>query len=83
MPRTKGSRNKDKILVLDERMDTVQREIAEMKSLLKEKKALLKQLNSEKTSKDQEAILNAVACSGKSFEEIMVFLRGEETPAEA
>ena len=74
MPRRKGSRNKAAASV-DERIAVVTEEIASLQEQIKEKKAELKKLTAEKEEEDQKRILDAVAESGKSVDEIIALIR--------
>ena len=86
MPRPKGSKNKKKAVVVvenvDERIAAAEAEIASLTEQLKAKKAELKDLNKAKAEADrlaalqkaeaeQAKLLEAVAASGKSIEEII------------
>ncbi len=88
MPRPKGSKNKAKIIVenVDERIVAVESEIVELTATLKAKKAELKKLKKaklqadkaaeeKKAEEDKAAILEAIAHSGKSVDEILDLLK--------
>ena len=88
MPRPKGSKNKAKIIVenVDEKIVAVEAEIVEMTASLKAKKAELKQLKKAKVQADKAAeekkaeeekaaLLEAIAQSGKSMDEILDLLK--------
>ena len=88
MPRPKGSKNKAKIIVenVDERIVAVEAEIAELTAALKAKKADLKKLKKAKPQADKAAeekkaeedkikLLDAIAQSGKSVDEILDMLK--------
>ena len=88
MPRPKGSKNKAKIIVenVDEKIVAVEAEIVEMTAALKAKKAELKQLKKAKLQADKAAeekkaeedkakLLDAIAQSGKSMDEILDLLK--------
>ena len=92
MPRPKGSKNKKKAVVIvenvDERIAAAEAEIASLTEQLKAKKAELKDLNKAKAEADrlaaqqkaeaeQAKLLEAVAASGKSIEEIISLLNTE------
>ena len=92
MPRPKGSKNKNKAVVIvenvDERIAAAEAEIASLTEQLKAKKAELKDLNKAKAEADrlaaqqkaeaeQAKLLEAVAASGKSIEEIISLLNTE------
>ena len=92
MPRPKGSKNKKKAVVVvenvDERIAAAEAEIASLTEQLKAKKAELKDLNKAKAEADrlaalqkaeaeQAKLLEAVAASGKSIEEIISLLNTE------
>lgn len=74
MPRTKGSRNKAAVSV-DERIAMVTAEIESLQEQVKGKKAELKRLMAEKAEEDQKRILDAVAESGKSVDEVIALIR--------
>ena len=90
MPRPKGSKNKKNIILspaeIQEQIDLKLEEIEALTKELKEKKALLKQLKKElavakemaekrKTEETKKALLDAIAASGKSVDEILEMLR--------
>ena len=88
MPRPRGSKNKAKIIVenVDEKIVAVEAEIVEMTASLKAKKAELKQLKKAKVQADKAAeekkaeeekaaLLEAIAQSGKSMDEILDLLK--------
>lgn len=92
MPRPKGSKNKKKAIVVvenvDERIAAAEAEIASLTEQLKAKKAELKDLNKAKAEADrlaaqqkaeaeQAKLLEAVAASGKSIDEIISLLNPE------
>ena len=92
MPRPKGSKNKKKAVVIvenvDERIAAAEAEIASLTEQLKAKKAELKDLNKAKAEADrlaalqkaeaeQAKLLEAVAASGKSIDEIISLLNTE------
>lgn len=92
MPRPKGSKNKKKAVVIvenvDERIAAAEAEIASLTEQLKAKKAELKDLNKAKAEADrlaaqqkaeaeQAKLLEAVAASGKSIDEIISLLNPE------
>ena len=92
MPRPKGSKNKKKAVVVvenvDERIAAAEAEIASLTEQLKAKKAELKDLNKAKAEADrlaaqqkaeaeQAKLLEAVAASGKSIDEIISLLNSE------
>lgn len=90
MPRPKGSKNKKTVSIsiqenVEDKIAAVEAEIAELGTQLKAKKADLKQLvkakaesdriaAERKAEEDKKAILDAVAKSGKSLEEILEML---------
>lgn len=90
MPRPKGSKNK-KIVVspeinYEEQIASTQKEIEDITAALKAKKAELKALAKEKAKADKIAaekkleedkarIMDAVAASGKSVEEVLELLK--------
>ena len=81
MPRTKGSKNKATLLSVDERIAAVSAEIEALQKQVKGKKAELKKLNAEKGKENQKQILAAAAASGKTAEEIIKLIQGEDVPA--
>ncbi len=70
MPRTKGSKNKS-TLTVDERIVQVTAEIEALQEQIKEKKALLKRLNGEKSEEDKKRLMAAVLASDKTVDEII------------
>ena len=88
MARPKGSKNKAKIIVenVDEKIVAVESEIVELTATLKAKKAELKKLKKAKLQADKAAeekkaeedkvrLLDAIAQSGKSMDEILDLLK--------
>ena len=88
MPRPKGSKNKAKIIVenVDEKIAAVEAEIEDLTAALKAKKADLKKLKKAKLQADKAAeekkaeedkikLLDAIAQSGKSVDEILDMLK--------
>lgn len=88
MPRPKGSKNRNTLLVenVDEKIAEVESEIARLNAELKAKKTELKtlaraKLNAEKAAaekkaeEDKKTILAAAEASGKTLEEILDFLK--------
>lgn len=88
MPRPKGSKNKAKSVVenVDEKLVAVESEIVELAAALKAKKAELKKLKKaklladkaaeeKKAEEEKAAILEAIARSGKSMDEILDLLK--------
>ena len=90
MPRPKGSKNKKTVvnpeINYEEQIDYIEKEIEEMTAALKAKKAELKALAKEKAKADKIAaekkleedkarIMDAVAVSGKSVEEVLELLK--------
>lgn len=74
MPRTKGSKTK-KAMTIEERIAAVTKEIEDLQEQTKKKKAELKTLNAEKKEADEKRILDAVAASGKSADEIIAMIQ--------
>lgn len=70
---------------IDEQITLIQQSIEQISADLKEKKKQLADLESQKKIKEQNELLEAIAASGKSTEEIISMLSGqkttEETPA--
>ena len=88
MPRPRGSKNKAKIIVenVDEKIAAVEAEIEDLTAALKAKKADLKKLKKAKLQADKAAeekkaeedkikLLDAIAQSGKSVDEILDMLK--------
>ena len=89
MPRPKGSKNRSKAeapVLIEEKMSAVEAEITSLSEQLKAKKDELKALAKDKLAaeeaaiakkaeEDKKAILDAVAASGKSVEEILELLK--------
>ena len=73
MARTKGSRNKNTVSI-DERIGTLSNDIDGLMSEVKSKKAELRKLRREKVDYDRNRIMDAVAASGKSCDEIVDML---------
>lgn len=78
MARTKGAKNKNTAMTADERIAAVLAEIEDLQAQIQEKKAELKSLKAVKAEEDQKRILNAVAASGKSAEEVIAMLGGAQ-----
>ena len=90
MPRPKGSKNKKTVvnpeINYEEQIASIEKEIEDMTAALKAKKAELKALAKEKAKADKIAtakkleedkarIMDAVAVSGKSVEEVLELLK--------
>ena len=90
MPRPKGSKNKKTVvnpeINYEEQIASTQKELEDMTAALKAKKAELKALAKEKAKADKIAaekkleedkarIMDAVAVSGKSVEEVLELLK--------
>ena len=88
MPRPKGSKNKAKIIVenVDEKIVSVETEIAELTTAVNAKKAELKQLRRAKIEADKAAaerkaeeekaeMLAAIEKSGLSYSEVLELLK--------
>ena len=85
MPRKPGSKNKPKaeapvldLNAIEEKMSTLQSEIDELGETIKAKKdkeAAIVAAAEKKAEEDKKAILDAVAASGKSVEEILELLK--------
>ena len=92
MPRPKGSKNKKPVNTVEEidaqiaalngEIDALTEQLkskkAEMKVLQKNKLAAEKAAAKQKAAESQAAILAAVAASGKSVEEILELLNGQQ-----
>ena len=76
MARTKGSKNKTAPASVEEKIKAVEAEIARLQDELKAKKAEHKKLLVQQDEENQQKILAAVEKSGKSFDEVMEFLKG-------
>lgn len=77
MPRPKGSKNKARPQTINEQIAAVTAEIGALQEQLKQKRLELKRLEAEKEKEGQQQILDAVAASGKSVEEILALISGE------
>ncbi len=82
MPRPKGSKNKAKAILTPTILDPTAIEETqlknrkdELKALAKEKEAAIAAAAAKKAEEDKQAILDAVAKSGKSIEEILELLK--------
>lgn len=90
MPRPKGSKNKKSVAPvvedIDQKIAAAEAEIEELgaqlkakkdelKALAKEKEAAIAAAAAKKAEEDKQAILDAVAKSGKSIEEILELLK--------
>ena len=76
MPRPKGSKNKPTAYVSDEKILKCEKEIEDLQAKLKDKKAELKTLKSNKDKADKQKILDAIESSDKSIDEILALLEG-------
>ena len=76
MARTKGSKNKTAPASVEEKIKAAEAEIARLQDELKAKKAEHKKLLVQQDEENQQKILAAVEKSGKSFDEVMEFLKG-------
>jgi len=93
MPRPKGSKNKPKTDIqpveqIAEQITSVEAEIASLTEQLKAKKAELKELTkaqeaavaaaaAQKAEEDKAKLLEAVATSGKTIDEVIAMISGE------
>ncbi|MBR2257470.1 MAG: hypothetical protein IJ899_09145 [Blautia sp.] len=75
MARPKGSKNKQPVNSIDERIETVSAEIDRLQAALKEKKDEIKALKSEQREEMHKKIIKAADESGKSLEEILALIR--------
>lgn len=95
MPRPKGSKNKpvtagvqqtiDTQANIEEEISKVEAQIEATESKLENLKAKLARLEEQQIRQKQEAVLNAIAASGKSLDEILAIINGlsaKEEPAE-
>ena len=76
MARTRGSKNKTAPASVEEKIKAVEAEISRLQDELKMKKAERKKLLAQQDEENQQKILAAVEKSGKSFDEVMEFLKG-------
>lgn len=76
MPRPKGSKNKVPMLTIEQRIEKVSAEIESLQEQVKAKKNELKNLNTEKAEAEKRKLLEAIAASGKSVEEIISLING-------
>lgn len=67
-------RGRKKKLPVDELIVQTEKEIADLKSQISEKRKELKKLKAEKENEDRERLMKAVEASGKSFEEVISLL---------
>ena len=74
MPRPKGVKNRAKEVTIDEKITNLTAEIEAAEAAVKAKKAELKDLKKKQQEMQSQTILNAIATSGKSQEEILQFL---------
>lgn len=80
MPRPKGSKNKANALYAsDERIVKCTKELEELQTKVREKKAELKQLKASKEKADKQKILDAIMNSGMTTDEILNRLAIEST----
>ena len=77
MARTRGSKNKTAPASVEEKIRAVETEISRLQDELKTKKAERKKLLAQQDEENQQKILAAVEKSGKSFDEVMAFLKGD------
>ena len=77
MARTRGSKNKTVPASVEEKIRAVEAEISRLQDELKMKKAERKKLLAQQDEENQQKILAAVEKSGKSFDEVMTFLKGD------
>ena len=77
MARTKGSKNKATLKV-EEKIAAVMEQIAEKEQELKALKADLKAFQKQKVEEDKQKIMDAIEASGKSTEEILAMLAGNQ-----
>ena len=77
MARARGSKNKTAPASVEEKIIAVEAEISRLQDELKMKKAERKKLLAQQDEENQQKILAAVEKSGKSFDEVMAFLKGD------
>lgn len=70
---TRGRRKKE--ISVEEKIVLVQNEINDLTTQLKDKKKELADLEEEKKTQEQKALLDAIIASGKSAEEVIAFLQ--------
>lgn len=70
---TRGRRKKE--ISVEEKIVLVQNEINDLTTQLKDKKKELADLEEEKKTQEQKALLDAIIVSGKSAEEVIAFLQ--------
>ena len=78
MARRKGSKNKPVVVQIEEKIAAVIAQIGEKEKDLKELKKELKALQKEKIEADKQKIMEAIEASGKSTEEILAMLTGNQ-----
>ena len=71
-------RGKKPIAPVAERIEAVKAEIEQLSARLQEKKTELKALETEQAEGNKAKLLEAVEASGKSVDEIVAWLKGEQ-----
>lgn len=79
MARPKGSKNRPKGDTIDEQISQVQGEIASLEAQLKERRSVLEKLQDEKDMIYQRQVMDAIAASGKTLEEVIEMLNADKT----
>ena len=64
-------------LSIEELISTKEQEIANLSEQLKNAKAELKELQEKKTIEDSRKIMEAIAASGKSIEEVLTMINNQ------
>ena len=80
MPRTKGSKNKP-ALTLDEQITAAKARVADCKERLDAAKAELKKLEAQRDEEAMKTLMEAIAKSGKSVEDVIDLIKGAEGEA--
>ena len=75
MARTKGSKNKAKVLTIDEQMEKLTAEIAAMKEQVKEKEAELVSLKNLRDEEAMKELMDAMAENGVSVADVIAMIR--------
>lgn len=74
MARPKGSKNRTTTISMDEQIISITADISSLSEKLKTKKAELRKLQKNKANADKTRLLDAIASSGKSYDEIVSLL---------
>ena len=76
MPRPKGSKNKPS-LTIEEQMAKLNEEIDALKAQIKEKQDELAHLKDLRDQEKMKALMDAVAGSGKSVDDVIAMIKSE------